>query len=390
MLVQRSYICNCKKSFLVVVASIAVLLFASCNSWALSHDRLDRRARRFGGSVISASAGGHHSVALTADGRVWVWGSNGNGQIGDGTERQRRRPVRIIDDVMAISAGDHHTTVITNDGELWSWGTVSFDFGYGHALHRSFMKEPRMVTDNVAYVSSGLSYMLFIDANHTLWTAGSMYYSPHIYWRERISIAFIMDDVRMVSAGRSHAMAITMENVLWGWGTNRYGQLGNGTTIGSRTPVEIMEDIAFVSASQGASVYRGHTMAITTDGTLWGWGGNSQGQLGDGTNTNQYSPVRIMEDVIYVSAAGFNTAAITSDNGLWVWGSNLAGQVGDGTTVDSPVPLRVMDNVVSVSISSGHVMAITSNGELWVWGSNSMGQLGDGTTINRHSPVRIK
>ena len=110
-------------------------------------------------------------------------------------------------------------------------------------------------------------------------------------------------------------------------------------------------------------------MAIKSDGSLWAWGANSYGQLGDGTRTSRYTPVRIMENVSYVSAGRRYTMAIRSDGSLWAWGWNLFGQLGDGTTSTRVNPVRIMDNVVAVSASDIHTLALRSDGSLWEWGN---------------------
>jgi len=195
------------------------------------------------------------------------------------------------------------------------------------------------------------------------------------------------DTFCVVSAGADHAMAIKTNGSLWGWGRNDYGQLGNGTTnrdlMYRPLPEKIMDDA--VSVSVGGF----HTMVIKTDGSLWAFGGNDYGQLGDGTTVDYHSPVKVMEGVVSVSAAHEYTMAVKTDGSLWAWGRNHYGQLGDGTTIDRYYTVKIMDDVVSVSTTDERTMVVKKNGSLWAWGNNESSQLGDGTLDNQYSPVKI-
>ena len=191
-------------------------------------------------------------------------------------------------------------------------------------------------------------------------------------------------DVLSVSAGFYYTMAIETDGSLWAWGSNSSGVLGDGTTISRDFPVKIMDDVLSVSST---GFY--HTMAIKTDGSLWAWGFNSSGTLGDGTTTDKHSPVKVMDDVFSVSVGKYHTMAIKTDGSLWAWGSNYSGALGDGTKVNKLSPVKVMDDVLSVSAGYEHTMAIKTVGRLWAWGDNSSGELGDGTKVNKLSPVKV-
>jgi len=379
-----------------------------------THRQLDRRAEEFGGGVIEVSAGWFHSAATTADGGVWTWGSNAHGQIGNDCNSRsstpiERRPLRIMDNVIFVATGNHSTLSITSSGELWIWGRVGFDpLETGMVLYSGSIPYPVRVVDDIVHASIGEPFTVFITSDGILRGWGIRPSPNHL------TTVDIMSDVIYVSAGRNHAMFITSDNALWGWGSNQDGQLGDGTTDRNPYPVRIMENIAFVSPSRGSEPSGGHTMAIASDGTLWAWGANQSGQLGDGTRTSRFFPVQITQgfapnpysilgydpnilyavditgEVIYVSAGGAHTMAITTDGTLWGWGENFSGQLGNGTNLNSNVPVRIMENVVAVSAGMAHTLAVTENGELWAWGDNSHGQLGDGTRTNRNSPIRIK
>ena len=191
--------------------------------------------------------------------------------------------------------------------------------------------------------------------------------------------------VQMVSAGHDHAAAIMSDGSLWVWGSNSYGQLGDGTTIGQHKPMRLMENIAFVAAGYN------FTMAIKDDGSLWAWGSNSLGRLGDGTTTHRNRPVQIMEDVVYVSAGDAHSMAIKSDGTLWGWGSNHAGRLGNGTTTHSYSPIFVMDNVTAVLAKDNTTAALRTDNSLWAWGGgrSTINIFALDVSTNRYSPEHI-
>ena len=186
-----------------------------------------------------------------------------------------------------------------------------------------------------------------------------------------------------VSLGHGHTMAIKSDGSLWAWGLNESGQLGDGTTTDRLRPVMVMENIAYVSSGWG------HTMAVGLDGSLWAWGWNGAGQLGDGTTTDRLRPEMIMENIAYVSSGFSHTMAVGLDGSLWAWGWNGDGQLGDGTTTNRLRPEMIMENIAYVSSEWDHTMAVGLDGSLWAWGWNYWGQLGDGTTTDRLRPEMI-
>ena len=186
-----------------------------------------------------------------------------------------------------------------------------------------------------------------------------------------------------LSAGLSHTAFVDQEGVLWTWGSNQSGQLGaetqetgtdlEGTVIPlSSRPLQVMEDVASVSA--GADF----TVALKTDGTLWAWGGNDYGQLGNGSTTPSDLPICVLDQVTAVSAGDYHVAALRGDQSLWTWGDNLFGQLGDGTRASRSTPAKVLDQVTAVSMGGYHAAALRADGTLWLWGSNIDGQLGNG------------
>ena len=192
-----------------------------------------------------------------------------------------------------------------------------------------------------------------------------------------------------VSLGDEHSAAITTDGSLYTWGNNSHGLLGNGPTEGSNIysniPMKIMDNVATVSLGTV------HSAAITTDGGLYTWGSNDAGQLGNGTTEDSNFPIKIMDNVAAVSLGSSHSAAITTDGSLYTWGFNNEGQLGNGTRNNKHTPVKIMDNVVAVSLGNYHSAAITTDGSLYTWGSNIAGQLGNGTNgITEDSKVPIK
>ena len=193
----------------------------------------------------------------------------------------------------------------------------------------------------------------------------------------------IMENVKAVSLGDSHSAAIKEDGSLWMWGYNSSGQLGNGTEEKSNIPIKILDDVKSVSLGKE------HSAAIKMDGSLWTWGGNVCGQLGNGTEEKSNIPIKIMDDVKSISLSYTHSAAIKMDGSLWTWGYNYYGCLGNGTIEHSKVPIKIMDDVKSVSFGMRHGVAIRMDGSLWMWGGNEYGELGS-ETIENYSLVPIQ
>ncbi|MCL1875508.1 MAG: InlB B-repeat-containing protein [Synergistaceae bacterium] len=193
----------------------------------------------------------------------------------------------------------------------------------------------------------------------------------------------------MFTIGYYHSLAIKTDGSLWAWGRNDYGQLGDATNMFRYAPVRIG------SANDWAAVAVGlfHSIALKKDGSLWAWGRNDYGQLGDGFNTLRYAPVRVgtENDWAAIDAGYEYTIALKTDGSLWAWGYNGFGQLGDGSSIAHNAPVRVGTENDWSAVSSGrnHTIALKTDGSLWSWGYNYYGQLGDGSTANRKAPARM-
>ncbi len=190
----------------------------------------------------------------------------------------------------------------------------------------------------------------------------------------------------LVAAGGEHYLAVKSDGTLWAWGSNSYGQIGDGKleTAKCLKPVKVTSNVVSVAAG----LY--HSLAIKNDGSLWAWGQNNNGQLGDGTLDNRNKPVKIMDGVKQVAAGDYHTVVLKTDGSVWTWGYNSKGQIGDDTYVTKNSPVKIMDGVKQIGAGCNYTFAIENNGTLWGWGQNTEGQFGDGTRLNRRAPRQIR
>ncbi|MEI6091488.1 MAG: T9SS type A sorting domain-containing protein [bacterium] len=211
------------------------------------------------------------------------------------------------------------------------------------------------------------------------------------YWRPQ-PIQISGENWITATSGFSYALGIKSDSTLWAWGSNGFGQYGNGTvTDSSLIPIKIGNDNNWKLIIAG---YR-CTYGIKNDGSLWAWGWNKYGMIGDSTNINRSTPIQIGKNYLgkvkLISTDTYITAAITEDGALWAWGRNDDGELGDGTNIDKTYPVQIGSTgewkIVSCNISAS--FAIKKDGTLWGWGDNTHGYLGDGTTISQNKPIQI-
>jgi alpha-tubulin suppressor-like RCC1 family protein len=186
-----------------------------------------------------------------------------------------------------------------------------------------------------------------------------------------------------IAAGGAHNLLLRDDGTLWAWGDNEYGQLGDGTTLSRSAPVMVLTGVKAIGA--GAH----YSFAIRSDDSLWAWGNNSAGQLGDGTYDDRTTPVRVLTSVRTVAGGQSHSLAIRLDGTLWSWGSSQYGQLGDGSTGLRNLPAMILDDVTAISTGESHSAAVRSNGDLFAWGRNQNGRLGDGTATSRSLPVKV-
>gem|GEM_PF-2365762 len=332
-----------------------------------------------GKTVVALSVGGAHTLALTSEGKVYAWGNNVFGQLGNGSKGDPLpTPVEVIGlgvtetrKMVAISAGSYHSVALDSDGHVYAWGDNS---------NGELGNDPTTESSTPVAVT--------MDGGSAL------------------------SDKRVVaiSAGNLFTLALCRDGTLVAWGFNNNGQLGNGTMANARIPVAVATGSG--SALKGKTVVAmaagvRHSAALCSDGTVATWGNNNYGQLGNGTRDYSSTPVAVNMDsgsalhgktVVAISAGYDFMLALCDDGTRAVWGYNNKGQLGNGTTANELKPVAVdMDSgsalydktVVALAAGSSHSLALRADGTLATWGLNNAGQLGDGAVAQVSTPKAI-
>jgi len=239
---------------------------------------------------------------------------------------------------------------------------------------------------NPSEASAGQLASYYVSSTGELWGLGRLYLTLEDGdITSRTVPALVAGSVQTVAVAMNNiqTLFVKRDRTLWAFGPNSRGQLGDGTTSTRTVPVQVASDALAVAANGNQSFF------ITSDGVLWGMGWNGLGQLGDGTTTNRLRPISIASSVAAVGAGNTSTYFVKTDGSLWSMGYNFFGQLGDGTTVDKLRPVQIAANVRSIAAGSHHAAYITKDGRLWTFGQNQLGQLGDGTLMDRSLPMVI-
>jgi len=312
------------------------------------------------------------ALALKSDGTVYAWGENSSGQLGNDTTTQSNIPVQVLKGasssatayltgIIAISGGSQHSLALKSDGTVYAWGDNS----------SGQLGNDTTVDSIVPVQVSGLTDVIAIAGSNARDSGGS---------------------------GGTSSYALKSDGTVWAWGRNTYGQLGNNTTTQSNIPVQVLK-----GASSSATAYLtgitaiegsdNHAVALKSDGTVWAWGRNLVGQLGDDTNVQRNTPVQVLKGasssatpyltgVIAISSHGPWSLALKSDGTVWAWGFNATGQLGDGSGSTRFTPVQVLKGasssatayltgVTAISAGPSHSLALKSDGTVYGWGSAS-------------------
>lgn len=294
-------------------------------------------------NIRSVSAGDTHLVVLNGDGEVLTWGKNNYGQLGDGTNFDRDIPVAIpnVANIRSVKAGATHTVALQADGTILAWG----DNYYGE------LGVPDLPASSSPVQVAGLT------------------------------------DVRKVAAGSSRSVALKNDGSVWIWGYDHYAWQ-SGQDLFSAIPSQVPDLVDVVDIGAGYE----HVVAVKSDGSVWAIGSNYANQLGNGNSWSvfQSTPIQVpnLSNITKIAVAVDHTLAIGSGGTVWAWGANTFGKLGDGTIQPRQAPIQVkgLTDVIAVAANYNCSMAMKSDGTVWAWGDGASGTLPD---VDRYVPHEV-
>jgi alpha-tubulin suppressor-like RCC1 family protein len=310
--------------------------------------------------VVAVAAGCQHSVALKADGTVVAWGYNLYGQVGDGTSGNNRlTPVPVgtagswLTGVVAVAAGCHHSLALKGDGTVVAWGSnVTGEVGDGTLTTPRTTPVPVTGLAGVVAVSAGLNHSMALKSDSTIVAWGANLYGQLGDGSTTTRLTPVpvsgLSGATAIAAGGRHSLALRGRGPLgtmWGWGYGGWGQNGDESFLSRSLPARAFSGAVAIGAGES------HSVAIAWDGSAWGLGANGSGQLGRGSfTTREPLPRRTtrLSEPLALAGGSEHTVALMGDGSVWAYGKNAHGQLGDGTGMMRPEP-QTVPNLALVS-----------------------------------------
>lgn len=359
-------------------------------------------------STNSSAVYGSHSVVLAAS-TTKSFGANGYGQLGNGTATNSSIPVTVAETFSAVSIGGAHSIGLKSDGTVWSWGNNASGQLGRETLNTT---TPIQVTtpDGVGAftaIAAGGNHTLALDNLGNVWAWGlnsSGQLGNNTLVNQNIPVRVLTSDgvtplsgVTAIAAGGAFSLVLKSDGTVWAWGSNSTGQLGDTTQVTKITPVQVLTSDGVTPLSGITAIAAGgsHVLAINGGTTMYVWGYNELGQLGDGTTTSRLIAVPVaMPGVVTAISAGLDHSLAVIGGDVYAWGYNFYGQLGNGAALQSDTPVTefqrvtdqngiVLSGIVDIIAVGHHSIARDVSSIIWTWGNNTYGQLGDGTTQSR-------
>jgi uncharacterized repeat protein (TIGR02543 family) len=332
-----------------------------------------------GDKIIQSNLYSSQSSAISLNGRVFMWGKNDSGQLGDGSYISKNQPVEITsnfaleknDKIISISLGDNHSVALSSYGRVFTMG--GSNFGQRGSGSSSNTNMPNSINTRLSLLANEI--------------------------------------ITGIDSGDDHSAAITSKGRIFMWGRNNEGQIGNGTFTNRNTPINITDTISLLGNDRimSLNLYGNQSSILTATGRVFMWGNNSQGQLGDGSYSRKNIPTEITSNfslvesdkIILVSLGTFHSSALSSSGRVFMWGYDFEGQLGNGkqelNLTTHALPIDITDNFnlidtdkfISVSLGRNHSSAVTQSGRVFFWGFGLYGQLGNNKSVDLHEPIEI-
>jgi len=382
--------------------------------------------------ATAIAAGMHHSLALAEDGTVWAWGCNNNGQLGNNSSTPSQVPIQVfssttsnnpLTNIIGIAAGLSHSLALSNDSTVWAWGHNNDGQLGNNSTTNSFV--PVQVVSsalslkpltNIVAIAAGGFYSLGLSYDGTVWAwgynnAGQLGNNSTLTSLTPVQVVASassdpLTNIVAISAGPNHPLALDTNGMIWAWGNNQLSKLGNGSHTKSLTAVCVLDPRSSNPITNMIAIAAGdyHSLAVAEDGTIWSWGNNNVGQLGNGSISPSALPSHFTlssdpsTQIIAVKAGLSYSLALAKNGTGFAWGFNLVGELGNNSTATSSRPVRIVASTISddplshiVDLAAGglHSLALTSDGTVWTWGNNEFGQLGNHSNVSSPIPIQI-
>ena len=345
------------------------------------------------------AAGRSHTLMIDDECCIWAWGVNEQAQLGDGTWNNSNVPKNIgFNGAVSVATGYYHSLAIDTEGKVWAWGHNAFNqlgfTGDGHVPNPTQVPFPAGAYA-ITMISANYYHSMALTSSGEVYIWGMCYPGNGNGNSTLSSPALVpgLSGIVSIAAGLNQSYALKADGTVWAWGANSYGQLGDGTNVTSLVPQEVPGLSGIVAIEAGDN----HVLALNSDGEVFAWGNNSYGQLGDGTMTDRNTPTLIVktgfEDIVFIEAGDMNSFAITDDGTFWSWGCNWYGQLGDGSTDNrkSPVEVAALEGAEYVSAGYLHTAVMMADGSVWTMGQGTNGRLGIGEDVSSKStPVEVE